>query len=213
MQSSARRHARQTASRAAESQAAPVHDEPPAGRRWSQHVTETSDALDLEKGVFTLCAIRRRSRHRSSAPPSDSKRRKANPYRSALVDADVLHQPRRQESCPTARKGARPRERRAARAVRQGLRLYDPLRLTSRPCSALGFTRPRNRLGQARTGGAQPAVMSAAEVAHFLGANSRRCFTATAASRSRVCGRRLPRAPRLQRQVPAARAARFPGRP
>jgi putative protein kinase ArgK-like GTPase of G3E family len=51
--------------------------------RWSQRVTETSAALDLEGGVFTLrdpkkiAASLRRSAERS-------KRRKANAYRSAL---------------------------------------------------------------------------------------------------------------------------------
>jgi hypothetical protein len=53
------------------------------GRRWSQRVTEGSDALDLKGGVFTLkdpkriAASLKRSAERS-------KRRKANPYRSAL---------------------------------------------------------------------------------------------------------------------------------
>lgn len=53
------------------------------GRRWSKRVTETSDALDLKSGVFTLrdpkkiAASLKRSAERS-------KRRKANPYRSAL---------------------------------------------------------------------------------------------------------------------------------
>jgi hypothetical protein len=53
-----------------------------SGRRWSKHVTETSDALDL-KGVFTLrdpgkiAASLKRSAERS-------RRRKADPYRSAL---------------------------------------------------------------------------------------------------------------------------------
>ena len=52
-------------------------------RRWSKRVTETSDALDLKGGVFTLrdpkqiAASLKRSAERS-------KRRKANPYRSAL---------------------------------------------------------------------------------------------------------------------------------
>jgi hypothetical protein len=53
------------------------------GRRWSQHVTETSDALDLEGGVFALrdpkkiaSSLKRSAEH--------SRRRKANPYRSAL---------------------------------------------------------------------------------------------------------------------------------
>ena len=53
------------------------------GRRWSKHVNETSDALDLQGGVFKLrdpkriAASLKRSAERS-------KRRKANPYRSAL---------------------------------------------------------------------------------------------------------------------------------
>ena len=53
------------------------------GRRWSRKVTETSDALTLEGGVFTykdpkrIAASLKRSAERS-------KRRKANPYRSAL---------------------------------------------------------------------------------------------------------------------------------
>ena len=53
------------------------------GRRWSKRVTETSDALDLTGGVFTLrdpkkiAASLKRSAERS-------KRRKTNPYRSAL---------------------------------------------------------------------------------------------------------------------------------
>ena len=53
------------------------------GRRWSKHVTETSDALDLKGGVFTLrdpkkiaASLKRSAEH--------SKRRKADPYRSAL---------------------------------------------------------------------------------------------------------------------------------
>ena len=53
------------------------------GRRWSKHVTETSDALDLQQGVFSLrdpkkiAASLKRSAQRSH-------RRKTNPYRSAL---------------------------------------------------------------------------------------------------------------------------------
>ena len=53
------------------------------GHRWSQHVTETSDALDLKRGVFTLrdpkeiAASLKRSAEQSS-------RRKSDPYRSAL---------------------------------------------------------------------------------------------------------------------------------
>jgi hypothetical protein len=53
------------------------------GRRWSQRVTRESDALDLEAGVFTqrspatIAGSLKRSAERS-------KRRKADPYRSAL---------------------------------------------------------------------------------------------------------------------------------
>jgi Protein of unknown function (DUF3175) len=53
------------------------------GRRWSRHVTEHSDALTLEKGVFTsrdpkrIAASLKRSAERS-------RRRKASAFRSAL---------------------------------------------------------------------------------------------------------------------------------
>ena len=53
------------------------------GRRWSARVTRESDALDLERGVFTgrdpkrIAASLKRSAQRS-------RRRKADPYRSAL---------------------------------------------------------------------------------------------------------------------------------
>jgi Protein of unknown function (DUF3175) len=54
-----------------------------AARRWSQKVTEESNALDLERGVFTLqdpkevAASLKRSAERS-------RRRKVDPFRSAL---------------------------------------------------------------------------------------------------------------------------------
>jgi Protein of unknown function (DUF3175) len=52
-------------------------------RRWSQRVTEESDALTLERGVFTkrtpraIAASLKRSAERS-------RRRKSDPYRSAM---------------------------------------------------------------------------------------------------------------------------------
>jgi len=51
-------------------------------RRWSQRVTRESDALDLERGVFTKSpkAIAR-SLKRSA---ERSRRRKSKPYRSAM---------------------------------------------------------------------------------------------------------------------------------
>jgi Protein of unknown function (DUF3175) len=54
-----------------------------APRRWSKQVTEHSDALDLQRGVFAqrspdkIAASLKRSTERS-------KRRKSDPYRSAL---------------------------------------------------------------------------------------------------------------------------------
>jgi hypothetical protein len=53
------------------------------GRRWSRHVTEHSDALTLDKGVFSssdpkrIAASLKRSAERS-------RRRKSSPFRSAL---------------------------------------------------------------------------------------------------------------------------------
>jgi hypothetical protein len=51
--------------------------------RWSQRVTETSNALDLEPGVFTLDDPRAiaRSLKRSA---EQSLRRKSDPFRSAM---------------------------------------------------------------------------------------------------------------------------------
>jgi len=53
------------------------------GRRWSARVTRESDALDLKKGVFAQRDPKKiaRSLKRSA---ERSKRRKADPYRSAL---------------------------------------------------------------------------------------------------------------------------------
>jgi len=52
-------------------------------RRWSQQVTETSNALDLEEGVFTLKDPR--SIARSLKRSADlSLRRKSDPFRSAM---------------------------------------------------------------------------------------------------------------------------------
>src|SRR5918996_4360582 len=52
-------------------------------RRWSRRVTRTSDALDLEKGVFSSNNPRgiARSLKRSA---DRSRRRKSDPFRSAM---------------------------------------------------------------------------------------------------------------------------------
>jgi hypothetical protein len=54
-----------------------------ATKRWSQRVTETSNALDLEKNVFTMESPRdiAESLWRSA---ERSRRRKSDPYRSAM---------------------------------------------------------------------------------------------------------------------------------
>jgi hypothetical protein len=53
-------------------------------KRWSKRVTETSNALDLEPGVFSRDDPRSiaRSLKRSA---EQSKRRKAQPFRSAIL--------------------------------------------------------------------------------------------------------------------------------
>jgi uncharacterized protein DUF3175 len=54
----------------------------PPTKKWSQHVTETSNALDLEPGVFKgsprqiALSLKRSADH--------SRRRKADPFRSAM---------------------------------------------------------------------------------------------------------------------------------
>jgi hypothetical protein len=54
-----------------------------AKHRWSQHVTETSDALDLKHGVFKERDPKKIARSlKRSAEHSD--RRKSDPYRSAM---------------------------------------------------------------------------------------------------------------------------------
>jgi Protein of unknown function (DUF3175) len=61
----------------------PTKKRKPSRRRWSQRVTETSDALTLDKGVFSqrsaakMAASLKRSAERS-------RRRKASPYQSAM---------------------------------------------------------------------------------------------------------------------------------
>ena len=56
---------------------------PPARRRWSQRVTETSDALDLKEGIFSEADPDRIARS-LKASAEHSGRRKSDPYRSAM---------------------------------------------------------------------------------------------------------------------------------
>jgi len=64
-------------------QARPASQQPRSPRRWSQHVTDTSDALDLEPGVFRKTTARAvaESLKRSA---DRSRRRKADSFRSAM---------------------------------------------------------------------------------------------------------------------------------
>jgi hypothetical protein len=60
------------------------HERPSAGsRRWSQTVTERSNALDLEPGVFTWDDPRRIAASLKRSAEA-STRRKADPFRSAM---------------------------------------------------------------------------------------------------------------------------------
>jgi len=52
-------------------------------KRWSQHVTETSDALDLDAGVFSWSDPKRIAASLKHSAES-SKRRKASPAQSAM---------------------------------------------------------------------------------------------------------------------------------
>ncbi|MEA2943923.1 MAG: hypothetical protein QOD09_4452 [Bradyrhizobium sp.] len=78
----ARKSPRTTASKTTTRRKAPAKRKA-SPKRWSQRVTQESDALDLKRGVFTLrdpkriAASLKRSAERSS-------RRKAGAYRSAL---------------------------------------------------------------------------------------------------------------------------------
>ena len=52
-------------------------------KKWSQHVTETSDALDLKPGVFKEKDAKQIARS-LKASAEHSERRKSDPYRSAM---------------------------------------------------------------------------------------------------------------------------------
>jgi hypothetical protein len=72
--------------------------------RWSRHVTQTSNALDLEEGVFTwqdpreIALSLQRSAERSG-------RRKSEPFRSAMsmltfyINRAGTHLPAQQRAC------------------------------------------------------------------------------------------------------------------
>jgi hypothetical protein len=56
---------------------------PPKPKRWSQHVTETSDALSLERDVFKKDDPAEIARSLAESA-EESDRRKSGPFRSAM---------------------------------------------------------------------------------------------------------------------------------
>lgn len=59
------------------------HPEENSGSRWSQKVSEQSNALDLELGVFTWKDPKKIAQSLSESAEA-SKRRKSEPFRSAM---------------------------------------------------------------------------------------------------------------------------------
>ena len=84
--------------------------------RWSKHVTETSDALDLKPHVFESRDPKAIARSlKASAEHSERPQERSVPLGD--VDADLLHQPRRTQPSGDAEEAPRSGEGRAARAV------------------------------------------------------------------------------------------------
>jgi hypothetical protein len=82
-------------------------------KRWSQRVTRESNALDLKQGVFTLASPHAiaLSLKRSALA---SRRRKTNPYRSALSMLTFLREPGWRRSFRYAPPQARSGQKRVA---------------------------------------------------------------------------------------------------
>ncbi|EJC78390.1 Protein of unknown function (DUF3175) [Rhizobium leguminosarum bv. trifolii WSM2012] len=72
-------------------------------KKWSQDVTDHSDAMDLKEGVFKSDDPKKIARSvKHSAEESDH--RKSSPFRAAMSMLTFLHQPRRR---PADKKAAR----------------------------------------------------------------------------------------------------------
>jgi len=91
-----------------------------SGRRWSQRVTQRSDALTLDKGVFTLRDPKRiaASLKRSAMR---SRRRKADPFRSALSMLTLYVNRAGRGLAGCAQENADAGKGRAAQAIRKRL--------------------------------------------------------------------------------------------
>ena len=113
-------------------------------RKWSQRVTRTSNALDLEPGVFKMGAKdMARSLKRSA---ERSTRRKSSPFRSAMSML-VFYENRAGKNLPA-------KQKRTLRAAKQELReLYgktnEGRRSRGRASARRGL--PPRRRGRART--------------------------------------------------------------
>src|SRR5207244_5745134 len=77
-----------------------------AGRYWSKRVMETSDALDLQNGVFKLPPKKMASSLKRSAERSG--RRKSAPLRSAMSMLSFYEKPRRPQAARLAQAQDRP---------------------------------------------------------------------------------------------------------
>jgi len=106
-------------------------------RRWSQRVTETSHALDLEPGLFSLadprqiaCSLKRSAER--------SRLRKADPFRSAMSMLNFY--------INRAGKRLPDRQRRCLEAAKDELRV-----LFGKPRSAASKRTPAERSAAART--------------------------------------------------------------
>jgi hypothetical protein len=96
-------------------------------RKWSQAVTEHSDALDLERDVFTL-----------DEPGRAQQASQGHAISIGDVDADLLHQPRRRQPASQAAANIGSGERGIAEGVRQK---REPMRIAenkfkNKACSA-----------------------------------------------------------------------------
>lgn len=82
-------------------------------RKWSQDVTENSDALDLKKSVFTLKDPKKIAAS-LKASAEHSRRRKSGPYRSALSML-IFYMNRGGKNLPATRKRILQRAKRELR--------------------------------------------------------------------------------------------------
>src|SRR3954469_14611566 len=104
-------HSRKTAARKSTKRAAP--------KRWSQRVTKESDALDLKQSV----QADQREEDRDLVEALGRAQRAPQDRRLPLgpVDADVLHQPRRQDAAADAAHAAGAGKGGAEAGIREGV--------------------------------------------------------------------------------------------